>query len=77
MERSAVGGGPGEPVAARRRRGSASAPIAPGRQNGLFAVSLCAGKRAAAVMSLIPSAKLDGLDPYAHRLDAAERLPRR
>jgi len=50
-------------------------PIAIGRQNWLFAGSLRAGKRAAAVMSLIHSAKLSGLDPYAYIRDVLERLP--
>jgi transposase len=50
-------------------------PIALGRQNWLFAGSLRAGKRAAAVMSLIHSAKLNGLDPYAYMRDVLERLP--
>jgi len=50
-------------------------PIAIGRQNWLFAGSLRAGKRAAAVMSLIHSAKLNGLDPYAYICDVLERLP--
>jgi len=50
-------------------------PIALGRQNWLFAGSLRAGKRAAAVMSLIQSAKLNGLDPYAYIRDVFERLP--
>ena len=50
-------------------------PIALGRQNWLFAGSLRAGKRAAAVMSLIHSAKLNGLDPYAYLRDVLERLP--
>lgn len=50
-------------------------PIAIGRQNWLFAGSLRAGKRAAAVMSLIHSAKLNGLDPYAYMRDVLERLP--
>jgi transposase len=50
-------------------------PIALGRQNWLFAGSLRAGKRAAAVMSLIQSAKLNGLDPYAYLRDVLERLP--
>jgi len=50
-------------------------PIALGRQNWLFAGSLRAGKRAAAVMSLIHSAKLNGLDPYAYTRDVLERLP--
>ena len=50
-------------------------PIAIGRNNWLFAGSLRAGKRAAAVMSLIHSAKLNGLDPYAYMRDVLERLP--
>jgi transposase len=50
-------------------------PIAIGRQNWLFAGSLRAGKRAAAIMSLIHSAKLNGLDPYAYMRDVLERLP--
>ncbi len=50
-------------------------PIALGRQNWLFAGSLRAGKRAATVMSLIHSAKLNGLDPYAYLRDVLERLP--
>ena len=49
--------------------------MALGRQNWLFAGSLRAGKRAAAVMSLIHSAKLNGLDPYAYLRDVLERLP--
>ncbi len=50
-------------------------PIALGRQNWLFAGSLRAGKRAAAVMSLIQSAKLNGLDPYTYLREVLERLP--
>jgi transposase len=50
-------------------------PIALGRQNWLFAGSLRAGKRAAAAMSLIHSAKLNGLNPYAYMRDVLERLP--
>ena len=50
-------------------------PIAIGRQNWLFAGSLRAGKRAAAVMSLIHSARLKELDPYAYMRDVLERLP--
>ena len=50
-------------------------PIALGRANWLFAGSLRAGKRAAAVMSLIQSAKLNGLDPYRYLKDVLERLP--
>ena len=50
-------------------------PIAIGRNNWLFAGSLRAGKRAAAVMSLVHSARLNGLDPYAYLRDVLERLP--
>lgn len=50
-------------------------PVAIGRANWLFAGSLRAGKRAAALMSLIQSAKLNGLNPYAYLRDVLERLP--
>lgn len=50
-------------------------PIAIGRNNWLFAGSLRAGQRAAAVMSLIQSAKLNGLEPHAYLSDILERLP--
>jgi transposase len=50
-------------------------PIALGRSNWLFAGSLRAGKRAAAVMSLVQSAKLNDHDPYRYLKDVLERLP--
>jgi transposase len=50
-------------------------PIALGRNNWLFAGSLRAGQRAATVMSLVQSAKLNGLDPYRYLKDILERLP--
>ena len=50
-------------------------PIAIGRNNWLFAGSLRAGKRAAAVMSLVHSAKLNGHEPFAYLRDVLERLP--
>jgi hypothetical protein len=50
-------------------------PVALGRANWLFAGSLRAGQRAAAVMSLIQSARLNGHDPYADLRDVLERLP--
>lgn|SRR5882757_7979733 len=50
-------------------------PIAVGRSNWLFAGSLRAGQRAAAVMSLIQSAKMNGHDPYAYLKDVFTRLP--
>ena len=50
-------------------------PWALGRKNWLFAGSLESGKRAANVMSLIQSARLNGLDPYAYLADVLRRLP--
>jgi transposase len=50
-------------------------PVALGRANWLFAGSLRAGQRAAAIMSLIQSAKLNGHDPYRYLKDVLERLP--
>ncbi len=50
-------------------------PIAVGRSNWLFAGSLRGGQRAAAVMSLIQSAKLNGIDPHRYLADILERLP--
>jgi transposase len=44
-------------------------PISLGRSNWLFAGSLRAGQRAAAVMSLIQSARMSGHDPYAYLKD--------
>ena len=50
-------------------------PVAIGRNNWLFAGSLRAGQRAAAIMTLIQSAKLNGHDPFAYLKDVLERLP--
>ena len=50
-------------------------PIAVGRNNWMFAGSLRAGQRAAALMSLIQSARLNGHDPYAYLKDVLTRLP--
>ncbi len=52
-----------------------NSPVAIGRNNWLFAGSLRAGQRAAAVMSLIHSARLNGHDAYAYMKDILERLP--
>jgi len=49
--------------------------IALGRSNWLFAGSLRAGKRGAAVMSLLHSERINGHDPYAYFEDVLERLP--
>jgi transposase len=45
------------------------------RNNWLFAGSLRAGQRAATVMSLVQSAKLNGHDPYLYLKEVLERLP--
>ena len=50
-------------------------PWALGRKNWLFAGSLESGQRAASIMSLIQSARLNGLDPYAYLADVLRRLP--
>ena len=50
-------------------------PWATGRKNWLFAGTLLAGQRAAAVMSLVQSAKLNGLDPWRYLQDVLTRLP--
>ena len=47
----------------------------PGRKAWLFAGSELAGQRAAVVMSLVQSAKLNGLDPWAYLKDVLIRLP--
>ena len=50
-------------------------PISIGRNNWLFAGSLRAGQRAAAVMSLVQSARMNKHDPYAYLKDVLTRLP--
>jgi transposase len=50
-------------------------PWAMGRRAWLFCGSELAGQRAAIVMSLVQSAKLQGHDPWAYLRDVLERLP--
>ena len=50
-------------------------PIALGRKNWLFAGSLAAGQRAAQIMSLIETAKLNDHDPFAYLKSILTRLP--
>lgn len=50
-------------------------PIAIGRKNWLFAGSETAGKRAAAIMSLIATARANGIEPHAWLTDVLTRLP--
>ncbi|MFC6632369.1 IS66 family transposase [Microbulbifer taiwanensis] len=48
-------------------------PWALGRSSWLFAGSMRSGQRAAAIMSLIQSARLNGHDPYAYLKDIMQR----
>lgn len=50
-------------------------PIAVGRKNWLFAGSETAGRRAAAIMSLLATAKANGHEPHAWLTDVLTRLP--
>ena len=50
-------------------------PLVLGRKNWLFVGNQQAGERAAVVLSLIESAKLNGHDPWAYLKDVFERLP--
>ncbi len=50
-------------------------PIAIGKKNWLFAGSERAGQRAAAIQSLLGTAKLNGLDPAAWLKDTLAKLP--
>jgi hypothetical protein len=52
-------------------------PVALGRNNGLFAGSSGAGKRAAAAVSLIQSARMNGHDPWVYLKDAVHRADAR
>ncbi|EAO1480276.1 IS66 family transposase, partial [Salmonella enterica subsp. enterica serovar Java] len=46
-----------------------------GRKSWLFAGSLMAGERAAQIMSLLETAKRNGLEPHAWLTDVLKRLP--
>ncbi len=50
-------------------------PIALGKKNWLFAGSERAGRRAAAIQSLLGTAKLNGLDPAKWLKETLEKLP--
>lgn len=54
---------------------NAMRPIALGRRNWLFVGSESAGRRAAAIMSLLATAKANGHEPHAWLLDVLTRLP--
>jgi len=50
-------------------------PIAVGKKNWLFAGSEAAGQRAAAIQSLLETARLNGIEPMAWLTDTLEKLP--
>lgn len=50
-------------------------PVAMGRASWLFAGSLAAGERAAQIMGLLETAKMNGLEPHAWLTDVLKRLP--
>ena len=49
-------------------------PLALGRKNYLFAGSDAGGERAAAVYTLVETAKLNGLDPEAYFREVLDRI---
>ena len=50
-------------------------PVVMGRSSWLFAGSVAAGERAAKIMSLLETAKMNGLDPHAWLTNVLQRLP--
>ncbi len=50
-------------------------PIAIGKKNWLFAGSEAAGQRAAAIQSLLETARLNGIEPMAWLTDTLQKLP--
>ena len=50
-------------------------PIAIGKKNWLFAGSERAGKRAAAIQTLLATAKANGIEPFVWLKDTLEKLP--
>jgi transposase len=51
-------------------------PVAIGRKNWLFVGSPLAGRRAAALLSLVASCKANRVEPWAYLRDVLEQLPR-
>jgi hypothetical protein len=65
-------------VSTSRRQASGSSPLSVAVPIKLYiaaARSLRVGKRAAAIMSLIQSARLNGHEPFAYLKDVLTRLP--
>lgn len=49
-------------------------PVAIGRKNWIFAGSKAGGERAAAIYSVIETAKLNGIEPQAYIADVIEKI---
>ena len=64
--RAAIDNNAAERVIPPKRAAFAAEPRVPGRKNWLFAGSDAGGRRAAAVASLLETAKLNGIDPEAY-----------
>jgi hypothetical protein len=64
-----------DPVSPNNPVENAIRPVALGRKNWLFAGSDAAGRRAAAIMSLLATAKANGREPHAWLSDVLARLP--
>ena len=81
--RDAVGASTEEGIARRRRRVRIrlqfallrSCESSHDRNNWLFSGSLAAGARAADIMSLIQTAKMNQIEPLAYLTDVLTRLP--
>ena len=58
----------------QQRRRTRAARRRPGRKNYLFVGSDAGGERAAAIYSLVETAKLNGLDPEAYLREVLERI---
>lgn len=50
-------------------------PVAVGRRNWLFAGSLRGGERLADLLTLVHTARLNGVEPHAWLGDVLEKLP--
>lgn len=65
----------GRVPADNNRTENAIRPVALGRKNWLFAGSVQAGQRMADILSLLETAKVNGLEPYTWLRDVLTRLP--
>ena len=65
----------GDLPADKNRMENQTRPVAVGRSNWLFAGSLRAGRREAAVMTLLHSGRVNGLDPWQYLKLVMQCLP--